>query len=747
MDRVDRLLSGEPHTQASKRDRVDDLLEGITPVQTKIGGKEGTYMLQTGEEPTGEVSTITGRPAMRPVATSEYRERPSTGDFFQDINRGYVGGEQEASFGSLVESKQVDDLNTRIGIFAKNRGISTERYGVVNGRIVYQGDDGNLYFEEPNAKTIGGLAKDVAATTLGHPEEIAMGTLGAAAGPATAGLLAAGGAGIRKVRGKLMYDEPQTTLGNVGEMAVAGGTGTAGAVLGGKLVSAHDVSMGREGARLVKAAGRGRERISLPETQRMELEGQRFGIDLLPPQTTRSPELVSRFNILGDLPETADLIGAARRTQHEEVVNAIDDFLGSIAKPTSPGEAGRRGVEAAKEGMEAPYKSAQAASKNLYEQAKQIRGVDISETAGQIDTLMNGAPSGGLEKKALQRIRNMLVKKETDAEGKIIEVAEDRVSVLDKVKKEINTMWKADPKTAPEKETQRTINQVLDDMLTKVDDQVPVYGEARKVYRETIQAKGVDELKKTKVAEIAKLEGDKVERVADLLFSPTQSSPEIVAISKPMIIKYGGEDAWNALIRVRLQKALDGVKDTVTGGVTNIGGRFRKAVFGDPQQRKILQEAMSAEQFQALGDFSEVLDRTGLILGKESTTATRGIQLSRMHEEAESKLIMSATRPLYTYQRFFGDKLNEVLFTKSNERLASAMLSPKAATELQRMLQLKPKSQKLLTQFGAFLTSVSEGEFEEILERTTRRDVLPPTQQGRLSTRQRTQRGRLEWLQ
>ena len=38
---------------------------GQVPVQAEIGGKKDTYILQTGEEPTGAIDTRTGKPITR----------------------------------------------------------------------------------------------------------------------------------------------------------------------------------------------------------------------------------------------------------------------------------------------------------------------------------------------------------------------------------------------------------------------------------------------------------------------------------------------------------------------------------------------------------------------------------------------------------------------------------------------------------------------------------------------------------
>ena len=85
--------------------------------------------------------------------------------------------------------------------------------------------------------------------------------------------------------------------------------------------------------------------------------------------------------------------------QYGQINKAVNDWLDSFAPPTTtPGEAGRRGIEAAKGAMEAPYQAARGASHKLYEEAKQIRGVDISPAVEKIDSLLGEAPAGGMER-------------------------------------------------------------------------------------------------------------------------------------------------------------------------------------------------------------------------------------------------------------------------------------------------------------------------------------------------------------
>jgi len=676
-------------------DIATEILEGLTPVQAKIGGETGAQFLQTEEEPTGKVSTITSKPEMKPVPV--------------DVKR--------AGFGTLTQAAIVDDPETKLNILSKGMGIPRERFGMVEGRPVYQGDDGILYYVTPKR----GWIKGAAATQVAHAPATILGTIGAAAGPGTAAVLAAGGESIRKHIGSLVYKEPQTSLGNIkamGTEATLAYTGTK--FLGRGTVKAMDVTKGRQGARLIKAAGRGRERISLTETKRIEALGKKHGISLLPPQTTRSPELISRFNILGDLPETADRIGGVRRAQAEQVQKAITKMLDSVAPPTTTAEAsGMAGVKAAKTGIQAAKTVRANKAAPIYKKAfTEAPDVDIKPAIDLIDEELQTAK--GAIREHLLSAKKLLM--QPDVEGK--EAWDTSLKGLHAAKMQLDDTIAGAKQTGLGNTVKRNYTKIREALLAQMDTASPDYAKARKIF--SGESEVFEQLagKKRMIGRLAKLEGDDVEKAAGLLF---KSSPEIVKKARPVIVKYGGEDTWNALLRTHLQKSFESIKETVTGGVTNLGGRFRQKVFGDISQRNILETAMTKAQFKNLEDFATVLDRAGLILGKESTTATRLVQLEKFGGGTAEGVAKAIAFPLHTWKMSLFNKLKTLFGSRYSENLADAMLSPKAAKQLQTMLQLKPGSQKLIQQLGAFATMVTGAHLHQEWQKKTTRDIRPKT--------------------
>lgn len=702
-DYADELLSGSiTQKKAEKqppRDWADKILStpGVSFVEDPH--KPGKLApIQTGKELTGEISTITGKQQYEPISYES----------------------QKPGFGTMVKTGFVDEPETQMDILSRDMGIPRERFGVVDGDIVYRGDDGILYKAMPF-----GMGKMVAKQIPRIPA-MAGGTIGSAFGPVTAGVLAAGGEAVRKLTGHLAFDEPQKPFETAKDIALEGVFAYGGEKIGGKFIRAIDRGRGKQAASLMKLSGVQRKSINPKTIKEIENLAKKFDIDLFVPQTTGSHELIARFNLLGDLPITADKIGKARLRQYAQINDSVNKWLNTFAPPTTtPGEAGRRAVEASVAAMKAAKRAAQKVSKKFYDQARVIRGVDISDTVESIDSMLQTAPRGGAEARSLNKIKTMLTRKTTDSKGREIIVLEDRISTIDKVKKEINAMWKKDPKTAPDVDAQRSINKTLESMLDQVDDQVPVYKQARQAYRKSIQESGFEELQKTKLAQISKMEGDKAEKVATSLLSPSQSSPEIVDIAKDGIVKHGGPEAWNALLRVHLKNKF---RDIIKSNTTNIGGMLRKKLYMDLGQRDILKAAMNDAQFETFENLMKVLERAGLTAGRESTTATRQVSLSQLSEEAAGlggKLSRSIAYPLYTGKRIIVDWRLRLKSERYQDMLADAMLDPGNSKRFRAMLQLKPGSEKLIKQLATFLTSLSAGTYRE--SRKEHKGVPPPT--------------------
>lgn len=641
-----------------------------------------------------------------------------------------------ASFSAEFSAGLTSDPQAKIIEYAQARGISPDRYGIEDGEIFYRDDDGKFYYETAQKKTriapgidiSPGKLKRAAAGIATHIPEIVLGTLAIPGGPGAVAVASAGGSLIRSGAAKLFTEDPTTPAGialKAGGAGAIGGVGEIPARIG---IGLRQISKGAKGARLARGAGRDRLRMSAVETQRMEALGRKYGIKLFSPQTTGSSELIARFNFLGDIPVTQDMIRKGKMKQLAETDAAIKRYVDTFVSPkTTRLKAGEKVVELAKAQIRKVKGIRSKITKPYYDEVKDVVGVDISSTMGKIDGLLDEAPRGSSEYAAINKVKKMLQREIADPEGKVLLVPEDRLKLLDKVKKSINSKWKKDWQKAPEIETQNELNGILKSMLAETDKISGAYAKARKLHGKASPM--VEKFTKGRIGELAKLEGENIAKAAKVLFNAQDLTPEILLRAKRSILRQkGGQEAWDNILGIHMRAKISGIKETVTGGTANIGGWFRQKMWGDPAQREMMKVAMNPKQFETLEEFMEVLDKTSLITGKESATASRLISAQKMQAEATGqigKFIERSTRVMVTRKRQIGDYINTIRTEKFQENLAEAMMSDRAARQLQKILKLDPKTEVFLKRVSLLLTQIAAGDFGGARRRESFEDRPP----------------------
>jgi len=637
-----------------------------------------------------------------------------------------------AGFITNLVAGLADDPQTQIRVYAKSRfpnmpeAERLKRYGIHNGEVVYTGDDGRLYRETAN--TWYERIKRFAAKTSSNAPAIAMGVIGSVAGPGTAALGAAGGEGIRKTIAGAVLDEPQTTTGNIVDMAKEGALAYGGDVAGRGIAKGINYISAKRGGELAAEAGRGRQLVDIAETRKMQALGKKFNIDLYPPQTTGSKRLADKFNLLGDIESSAGIIQKARTKQVEQIDNAVYKFFKDLTgDEVTVSEIGERVVGASKKALQVPVKIRQAKASPLYKKAfESDTPVDVEPIAKWIDAEL--ATAKGDIRNALLRSKKLLMKpdlpqKLLDSSGNVVgEGFDTTVKGLHGTKVSLDTAKQG----AKQGNVRYIYDKVKTQLLEQIDKVSPDYAAARKIfseYSEEVTKQG----KKTILGDISKLEGDKVVGATKKLFASAEvkRSPEIVTKVKAAIQKQDPE-IWDKAVANHLQELFESTKMSATGGITNVGGNFYKKVWGDLGQRKVLQAAMEPAQFQALNDLMTVLARSGMILGKESATASRQAMMEEIGGRGLRNVVRAATRPLITKEKIIGDKWLESLLYRNAKKLADVFTSEKAAKQLEKMVQLPATAEQLFPMVTNFMGLVISGEFSRESQKSGQKDVPPP---------------------
>lgn len=652
-------------------------------------------------------------------------------------------GNDPASFGTHFKAGFVDDPKTQIKIYSAARFPDLpeeereKRYGIHDGGVVYLGDDGKVYRETPD--TFMQKTKTLVAQEGSRLPNWVLGILGGIFGGIPgAGVGAGTGEAIRKGVGAAVFDEPikpGEIAKDVAVETVFGAGGEAGGRIVGKLANK---ALAKRGGRIVEVAGRDMPTLNVRGAQEARSMGQRYGIDLLPPSTTESQELISRFNLLGDLPRTANKVQAARRATAEQVDDAVYRFLDDFAPSnTNSLTAGQKLTKAAQEVVEDPVRVRRAKAKPLYEKAFQdAPEVDITPVVSWIDDKLvtaKGDVRRGLLKAKETLLKPDLPKKTTpsgllDAQGNpiisdVVGEFDTSLKGLHDAKMAIDAAMSKAARTSSDKTIQNNYREIKNLLLKQMDDASPDYSRARQVFSEFSEE--VDkQAGKTLTGQISKLKDDDVINAHRRLLSSVMTSPETVSKARAKIYRKNPE-AWNDALRVYMQDAFEAIKGKVTGETPNLGGWMYKNMWGNTRQRNIMKAAMTEQQFKNLGNFMEVLRRTGLIFGKESTTATRQVALEGMKRDARAVIANALKIDVTKPGKQFAEAIDNALFERYQEQVIDAMLSEKAANQLSKLRQLKPGTQKFLGQLGIFMGLLTSGKFSQDAGRISE-EITPP---------------------
>lgn len=652
----------------------------------------------------------------------DFVELPSISTITAKPERKYTGeGGPGASFMSHVKAGFVDDPITKAKIYAAARFPEMEeserlsRYRIRNGEVQFKNFD-NKWYAETNKDDFFNLSKKFAAEMSTDPKVI-LGTAGQIAFGTIGGMAWAGaGEGIRKIIGKHVFDEPQDMLGNIADVSVATGLGAVGSLPGRAAVAGTNAALKTAGGlparRVANAMGK-RELQNIDFKAAAEMRDrikEKYGVDLFDAQTTESRRLLDKINLYGDLPATADLVQTAKRVQDEQVHNAFKQFLDDIAPAVDPYTVGQELSQAAKDTIQKDVNKRVAISKPIYDQAfkdaessivREQIAFDLKSHMQDVDDLMKQWAPTSPEYKKLEQFKKLWY----DADGNI----QSDFVVLDRNKKSVDSILAPSQSDSPvSTDVKREIRNIKNNILADMDRVNPKYAEARASWADTQEA--FDEIAtKTNLSRIANLEGDEVVKAARKLFEKIGNSPELMLKTRKQIEAVNPE-VFQKAIRTHLEDIFDSATQSTDMTGAKVFGNFFRKTIGDKRESEVLQAAMGPA-FSNLEEMADIMRRASLIGRRESTTAARLKSMGDEEWYGKSKFLAAATRPLMTYQRLLGDKLNEAMSESAKKRLIEAMLNPDVGDALKRVKVLGPNTEEGMKAFSTFLSLVIGGQY------------------------------------
>lgn len=668
-----------------------------------------------------------------------------------------------AGFVANLKSGMATEPKTKLRLLAESMfpddPKAYRRFGYRDGKPVFINREGKLERADTGVmSTIGSV--------ISSAPEVAGGVIGsfATGNPVSGSIVGSvGGKAFKQAMSGILFDEPQTTSGNLAGLAEEAVIASAGGALG------KGASMAAN-----RTAVRNAEKFDLPTTQdTIQRIKDSTGIELDFAQAGNIRQLRDLKKWASKYPSDAqEIVEALDAKQSDQIATAIrDKLLPKLSSKTDPAEMAQSGIDGAKAAIELAKQrrvletrpSFQAAERDLLpaESMDRLRAdpfIDENLTAvlgnklyrgefaqmgllprrmdsitntpasaspgrprpapdgrsaglpeASIDTLTN-TPRGGQR----DSITNMPVGPRPRGPGPSVGEAEDMgtgladrsVKAWDLVLRNIRDA-ESTALRAGENNKARLLRQKADKLEAELSAASPKYAEARKAWAQASKDY-VDPLEKGVVGVLAKIDSPTIARdAARIMDGDILSNPRTAADVRGKLVASNNEAAWNDLVRLSLEKAFQKAsKETQGGDVVNLAGKFRQSVVGTPQQKLAMNVALG--NGQAASIFGDLVDALGMVAKESrgrggSDTAWNEAIKEQQKAGAIGSVVRAATSPLQSVGRAVDQRMLE-----NNARaFAEALTDPSKLARLKELRALKPSQERAI----AMLTVAGIGSY------------------------------------
>ena len=579
-----------------------------------------------------------------------------------------------------------------------------ERFFFQDGRLAYHDIDGKAYYAEAearaptsinNVRETGRAAAGLTGPAIPVVTGTAAGLLTLPYGGGIPGAATAGAVGdiIRQGLAHSITGEEKPwsdRFMQTGGAALQEGTGQ---VLGHITTKGAGALFGRT------------PRYDVQSQQELREGSRRTGIPLTAAEETGDRTLIRRQKILANTSGADEIMENFYRSRNVSVEDAVRSQLDEIAPPKSVRSASASGVSGAKAAQDTARRAAYQEAKPYYDEALKRENTVAFDPSLRMQGAMFHGIQGWSPLSTINRTRSLgrdardylrttvgeIRKHKLDGLG-LQGYSDNAMRVLDAVKKrwdaQINTAVKNGDKA---REAQLTMYQT--DLLKLMDDQFPAYKKARSIYDEAQPLR--TDLERGVVGDVARLEANDTQRASRILFNPRTSSPEDVAVARQAYNKAGKGAEWADVTRAYLESAFSEIPESSVGAVVNLGGTYRKALFGSQKKAAILREAL-ADNPQALESMEwlmTTLDATGKAMKGESITAFA--QAGQKELAAEARGLGPAiieTVELWRTPSRVAQYWADAQTGKYADKMARLFTDPDGVRKLKELMGLSPTS-------------------------------------------------------
>lgn len=593
---------------------------------------------------------------------------------------------------------------------------SLPRFSMDNGRVVYKGDDGELYDALPQSGLRNAGAKILHALPKSLP---AVGGFGAGAvtaplvltGPGAAGTVAAsvGGAAAGEVArqklGDLLLGRASTgdiEWPEVAKQGIESGIGQAVGVGVNQLVTRHNV---RDIAKFDPA-----------KTAQAYDRAERVGVPITPAEATGLPSLAAQQKRLANIPATSDEMKQFIDARNQKVFDVWNGFLDNVSKAADAEEVGKLARGTAQNVIKGMRDNLQKEATPYYQAAFEKGDIPIwSPTLERltgsptVKSAMQGAvkvwqdnaiadgfgamnPGAVVERGGILKFMN----------GEL--PAFPNLQFWDYTKRIIDNQIEA-AINAGERSKARTLTRLVGQLRSELDVIGPSeYKTARGIW--STGSEEVTNALQSAMNIIAETKDTSILQAARHAFDPASRSPQMVAKLRNAI---DGEnpDAWQALKRLYLQDVTtDALRITEIGEVANPAGKIFKA-FSNPRVAANMRVAMTPDEQDRFRELMAVFRRAASVPPTRSDTAWNQL----INEAAESDarpIVAKVVRNINpaTALNSLADWLTEKNLDKQASNVVQLVISgdKDAIAKMRELRQVSPGSKRGLLLLGHLIS-------------------------------------------
>lgn len=408
------------------------------------------------------------------------------------------------------------------------------------------------------------------------------------------------------------------------------------------------------------------------------------GVDvpLFQAQQTLQPSTLLKQRLVPQLDAGAKKAASSLEQQNRQAFDATSELINTIADPEVVATGAKRFRDAAKIALEAGKQRRSQAVEPLFADAIEAGAdVDLTPVNNLIRETLEEAPTTGKFAATIKKVKNLL----TGPKG-----AKPSLKQLQKAKFEIDEMIEAFGEGALGNTTKREVVGIQKELVRQMENASPLYKVANDEFKRLSPA--VNELQDSIIGSISKVDDASLKNISRRIFDVAESNPQVVKNARKVIDKVD-PGAWDDLMRVEFQRRFGGVEtlaeDLPGELVGNVPGQLRRAIFGNPEQRRTLLAGMTPSQRKNFVYLDDVLRRASAGRQAGSPTAPFGEVLDRLRG-ASAVIRDFIFRPLESLQKT-GER---GLFDRNVSKLTDVLFNPKWEPKIRELRGLNPRSQK-----------------------------------------------------